>query len=117
MATMVRGSLVSNVGQYSVEHVMALSAYAACSLGNASDADDSGNSIVQYGNGVVISITSNCDDSGIDELPTDGIFPYNKTGDVWDFENVPEDIDDRNRVIRTTFPCHACQVCCCPQSG
>lgn len=96
---------MSSAGLYSVEHI-----HAVCPSDNASDTDDAGNPTVQYGNGLVISFTSNCDDSGIDDLPTD-IFPYNKTGDVWDFENVPEDIDDRIRVIRTTFPCHACQVC------
>jgi hypothetical protein len=34
--------------------------------------------------------------------------PYNDTGDVWTFENVPEEAARRTSVIRTSFPCYGC---------
>jgi hypothetical protein len=36
--------------------------------------------------------------------------PFNDTGDVWTFENVPEETARRLSVIRTSFPCYGCSA-------
>lgn len=36
--------------------------------------------------------------------------PYNDTGDVWTFENVPKEAARRTSVIRTSFPCYGCTM-------